>query len=456
MSQAYERQLKTGGDPRTMPDYAALRDELGKLSHPARPDVNWAYVERLALNLFDSNGVDLQTAAWFTLARTQLAGVYGFNEGLAIVDALVRYQWSAMWPASVHARIEIISGLSKRLQQVFRTLSLQRVDLAALYRSERLLAAIGEVLQRLELRNAAGIEALRQMLQNDITRLENSDAAAPEEHQPQAVVLPIHTVNSEASEGAPRWVYVVHDRPEVEVEIKTEAPRRITPLKAFVCGLAVSAALAGLVGVAIPALLNHPAENALMASVAELPATLPAAEVETLHRESPGWLHQNVAYGSQLQSRLEELGRLPPYWPLLHGERLVEQTWQLYPGSEMAKNAAGKWRAMMVANALPASGAAGWRHGVAELQMLQQRLNQLDEKKGKYLTVSELKTVVFSVSKSLNDEVPAEELVRRLQDLPADEPVPQALQGQLESRLRQLLNSYMLIKMRHEDEQSGG
>lgn len=30
--------IKTGGDPRTLPDYAALRDELSKLTHPARPD----------------------------------------------------------------------------------------------------------------------------------------------------------------------------------------------------------------------------------------------------------------------------------------------------------------------------------------------------------------------------------------------------------------------------------
>ena len=42
-----ERCLKTGGDPRTLADYAALRDEMNKLSHPARPDVNWQYAEAL-------------------------------------------------------------------------------------------------------------------------------------------------------------------------------------------------------------------------------------------------------------------------------------------------------------------------------------------------------------------------------------------------------------------------
>ncbi len=69
--------LKTGGDPRTLPDYAALRDELSKLTHPARPDVNWQYVQRLCLSMFEQNGVELQTAAWYTLARTHLSGLQG-------------------------------------------------------------------------------------------------------------------------------------------------------------------------------------------------------------------------------------------------------------------------------------------------------------------------------------------------------------------------------------------
>lgn len=66
-----ERCLKTGGDPRTLADYAALRDEMNKLSHPARPDFNWQYAEKLCLSQFEHNGVELQTAAWYTLARTQ-------------------------------------------------------------------------------------------------------------------------------------------------------------------------------------------------------------------------------------------------------------------------------------------------------------------------------------------------------------------------------------------------
>ena len=85
--------LKTGGDPRTLADYARLRDEMNKLTHPARPDVNWRLAEKLCLSLFEHNGVELQTAAWYTLVRMHLAGLYGMNEGLAILVALVSRQW---------------------------------------------------------------------------------------------------------------------------------------------------------------------------------------------------------------------------------------------------------------------------------------------------------------------------------------------------------------------------
>ncbi|WP_411704053.1 VasL domain-containing protein [Edaphovirga cremea] len=447
MSPAYERHLKTGSDPRTIPDYSALRDELGKLSHPARPDVNWRYVEKLALNIFDSNGVDLQTAAWYTLARTQLAGIYGFNEGLAILDALIRYQWSAMWPTSAHARIEIISSLSKRLQQIFRTLTLQRADLVALYQSERLLTTTGEALQRLELHNAAGTDTLRQMLQNSIVRLENSDAPATNaENQSSAVSLPAHVVNPVPEEGSSRWVYVVHSQPTVDVDIKTESPKRVTPARAFLSGL-LTATVFGMIGFkVVPELLSHPEEKALMSSVSVLPTTLPVPVTVQLHQRDPAWLQQNDIYGRELNERLEELSKLPPYWPLQYGSQLVEQTRHLYPGSELANNALNSWRSMMLANSLPEASKGGWHQGVTELQKLQERLNQLDEKKGKYLTVSELKTAVFTVSKSLNDSVPAEELIRQLQSHPSDQPLPQALLNQTDLQLRQLVNSYMMIR----------
>ncbi|WP_283252025.1 VasL domain-containing protein [Enterobacter asburiae] len=441
MSHTTERHLKTGSDPRTMPDYLALRDELAKLSHPARPDVNWGHVEKLALNLFDTNGVELQTAAWYTLARAQLAGIQGFNEGMAILDTLIRYQWSAMWPASAHARIEILSSLSKRLQQLFRTLSLQRSDLPELNQGIRLLSSTGEALQRLELHNASGVDTLRQMLHNAIIRLENSDPLPGQiENNLTDVVLPVRA----EKQNSQHWVYVVNSEPTVEIEVSKKPAIRITPLMAYFSGILTAGVLSIAAFNFMPKLFSHPGEVALNNSLAALPASMPLPVVDQLRQDAPSWLKSSDAYAEKVNSRLTELSMLPPYWPLQYGTQLVEQTRHLYPNTRLAEKLSANWQSKLKANALPDASMTGWHKGVSELQMLQDRLNQLDEKKGKYLTVSELKTAVFSISKSFNENMPVEELIRQLQNPPQNQPLSRDLLNRAELQLRQLNNSYMM------------
>lgn len=49
MNDMTPRKIKTGGDLRTLPDYAVLRDEMSQLTHPARPGIHWDNVEQLVL-----------------------------------------------------------------------------------------------------------------------------------------------------------------------------------------------------------------------------------------------------------------------------------------------------------------------------------------------------------------------------------------------------------------------
>lgn len=61
------------------------------------------------------------------------------------------------------------------------------------------------------------------------------------------------------------------------------------------------------------------------------------------------------------------------------------------------------------AASLPVENLNGWYQGMTTLQKLSNNLNGLDEQKGKYMTVSELKSVVFSAMQSFNQSIPAEE-----------------------------------------------
>lgn len=81
-----------------------------------------------------------------------------------------------------------------------------------------------------------------------------------------------------------------------------------------------------------------------------------------------------------------------------------------------------------------------------KLKQLSDRLNGLDEQKGKYMTVSELKSVVFSTIQSFNQSIPVEEQLRVLSQAPAGVPLPAAARAQLEMHLKQLTARYAEIK----------
>ncbi|WP_447087540.1 VasL domain-containing protein [Enterobacter bugandensis] len=431
--------LKTGGDPRTLPDYANLRDELSKLTHPARPDVNWQYVERRCLSLFEQNGVELQTAAWYTLARTHLSGLAGLNEGLAILEALISHQWDVFWPKTLHARMEILSGLSQRLQQRMRMLPLNNSHLSELYRAEALLTRLSAVLQRLELKHLSQFDTLQTMIRSNAERLESSNDASdlnalmlPDRELPQERADPIDEV---------KWVYVVQPENQPNAEGLTTAHGSARPWKPFVAGmcsmLVVCVAVAWGGG-----FLSRPdpLTTQAIASLAPLPEVLTPVQQDALTQR--GTLPSTFI--SDTQQQLARLDKLSPDWNISYSLQLLKQLQTLRP--EEAKALIIQWQKKFNATALPVDAMNSWYQGMMTLQQLSDRLSSLDEQKGKYLTVSELKSVVFSTMQSFNHAIPAEEQLRRLSQYPAGSALPEAEKTQLELHLKQLATRYAQIK----------
>ncbi|MEK9087325.1 hypothetical protein P2R15_22220, partial [Escherichia coli] len=50
--------IVTGSDPRGLPEFSAIREEINKASPPSQPELNWKLVESLALAIFKANGVN--------------------------------------------------------------------------------------------------------------------------------------------------------------------------------------------------------------------------------------------------------------------------------------------------------------------------------------------------------------------------------------------------------------
>ncbi|KZP98493.1 hypothetical protein A3N42_22605 [Klebsiella aerogenes] len=455
MNDITPRKIKTGGDPRTLPDYAALRDELSKLTHPARPDVNWRYAEKLCLSLFEQNGVELQTVAWYTLARTQLAGLFGLNEGLTILEAMISHQWGALWPQPVHARMEILISLSQRLQQRMRSLPLNYSDLSQLYRAEQLLTGLGEVLQRLELKHLSQLDTLRTLMHNSAVRLENSDGITSTGSNIQpSIVLPATVMNDatastrdfaggpddDTPDSAVKWVYVAQPEPQSNVEVLPTMPVPVKKWKSFVVGMCTMLVIS-IVSVWSWHFLHRPdpLQTQLAASLAPFPATLTSKQLGMLRQQTP--LSQDLI--TQTQQQLARLDKLPPDWNIYYSRQLLEQAQSLWP--EQAGPLIQQWQQQLSAASLTTEQLNGWHEGMTILQKLSDRLNGLDEQKGKYMTVSELKSQVFAATQAFSKTVPVEEQLRQMSIHELSQTIPVTQKTQTELHLKQLITQYSAV-----------
>ncbi|MNE44835.1 ImpA domain protein [compost metagenome] len=182
-----------------------------------------------------------------------------------------------------------------------------------------------------------------------------------------------------------------------------------------------------------------PLQIQLAASLAPITAALSPAQLDVLRQQSP--LPQTVI--AQTQQQIARLDKLPPDWNIARSRQLVDQAQVLWP--EQAKLLAQQWQQQLNAAALPTEHLDGWHLGMTKLQQLSDRLNGLDEQKGKYMTVSELKSVVFSAMQSFNQSMPAEERLRVLSQIPAGQPLPSAAKAQAEMHLKQLIARYALV-----------
>ncbi len=106
-------QFVMGGDPCTYKESGELQAEMSKLTHPARPDVDWRQVEKLSLALFRQNGVELQTLVCYVLAITRRQGLAGMADGLGSLDILLQ-RWADFWPVQVHSRISLLSWVTEK------------------------------------------------------------------------------------------------------------------------------------------------------------------------------------------------------------------------------------------------------------------------------------------------------------------------------------------------------
>ena len=425
--------IVTGSDPRNLPEFSAIREEINKASHPSQPELNWKLVESLTLAIFKTNGVDLHTATYYTLARTRLQGLAGFCEGTELLAAMVTHEWDNFWPQGGPARTEMLDWFNTRTGNILRQqISFAEPDLPLLHRTERALQLICDKLQQVELKRQPRVENLLYFVQNTRKRLEqplkNSADITAQTTVRTLVYAPESTVSGTAEVIPP-----LPDLPEIKVEVRstaddislTRAVKQGNTSKGFITGIVCSAAIAA----ALWGWLVFPMQQQL------------TQVRDTAQGAATVWLTtpELNSYGQRLQ-RLADISPLHTLETGMQMTRIADSRW---PESLQQQQATAQWNETLKTRAQNSPHLRGWLQARQDLRAFAD-LVMLREKEG--LTLSYIKNVVWQAERSLGQEVPLESLLTQYQDARAQNQNTNTLEKEINERIDGLLSRWLLLK----------
>ncbi|MDR0218886.1 MAG: type VI secretion system ImpA family N-terminal domain-containing protein [Enterobacteriaceae bacterium] len=433
--------IRAGGSPLNLPEFLVIRDEINKTSHPAQPEVNWMLVESLSLTLFKTNGVDLQTAIYYTLARMQLNGLAGFTEGCELLAGVIVSEWDALWPPQPQVRTDLLEWFHTRTGSILRQLDFAASDLRMIYRAERALQLIIDRLQQSDLKRLPRVENLLWFFQNAAKKLEKPRAAPKPVQQPVQMPPLVYLSKSDTEPDTPLptpsqpspAIAQVDSQQRVRVEFPELPPRGLTAWQGF----GIGAVLGVLVLIGGWLLFYKPLQQQL-AVMAEQPAGARLA-----------WLYQPALPGYATQ--LEKLAETSPLATWDSARLLTATAEKQWPQSEEQITATRHWQQQMAAriDSVPLKGS--WYTTRDQLQQLADKILLQERTRGSF-TLSYLKTAIYDIQRSHGAEVPLEELLRQLSArVEKGETVPPVLMKGIDDRFNALLGRY--DQLRHSVEQ---
>lgn len=425
--------IVTGSDPRNLPEFSAIREEINKASHPSQPELNWKLVESLTLAIFKTNGVDLHTATYYTLARTRLQGLAGFCEGTELLAAMVTHEWDNFWPKDGPARTEMLDWFNTRNGNILRQqISFAEPDLPLLHRTERALQLICDKLQQVELKRQPRVENLLYFVQNTRKLLEQPLKNSADITTQTTVRTLIYAPESTVS-GTAEVIPPLPELPDIKVEVRstaddislTRAVKQGNTSKGFITGIVCSAAIAA----ALWGWLVFPMQQQL------------TQVRDTAQGAATVWLTTPDlnSYGQRLQ-RLADISPLQTLETGMQMTRIADSRW---PESLQQQQATAQWNETLKTRAQNSPHLRGWLQARQDLRAFAD-LVMLREKEG--LTLSYIKNVVWQAERSLGQEVPLESLLTQYQDARAQNQNTNTLEKEINERIDGLLSRWLLLK----------
>ncbi|MFO6299426.1 VasL domain-containing protein [Rahnella selenatireducens] len=428
--------IKLGDDPRFLPEFNAIREEINKTNHPSQPEVNWRLVESLALTLFKSNGVDLHTATYYTLARTKINGLAGFCEGCELLAGLITAEWANFWPQNHQARTDMLEWFNTRIGNILRKdPSLALGDTPLLYRTERTLQLICDKLQQVELRRIPRVENLLYFMQNIRKRAEAEQLAhsaqALQYASPTLVYMPEPTSHSDPVYSPLPGLEPADQAPKVKVYFTDSENKKRTPRMPVACGFLAGLACAAIVFGGFWWQQVTPMQQQI------------AWVNDTPQGGAALWLTSPEL--KEYPQRLNRLLDTSPLQALETGEHLTKTAASVWPENELQQQATARWHNTLKLRAGNSPQLRGYRQVQQDLHEFAALLLQREKSK-EGITLSYLKTVAYQAETLLNRETPVEALLTQLEEAKKQNQNTQALEKQINERIDAFSSRYLLIR----------
>ncbi|AFI89094.1 hypothetical protein EXT68_19715 [Pectobacterium parmentieri] len=427
-----QQALKVGRDPRMLPEFDALRAEINKLSHASRPDVDWMLVHDMATTIFEKQGVDLQTAIYFTLARSRLAGLTGFTESCEFLANLIVTQWDNFWPP-VHqerARIEMLDWFIARISEVVRQYAISHEHKRLVYRCERALQLMSEKLHNTGLSRIPRVENLLHFVEgythlfdeteivivSDDQELKKQDMQIPPMVFFHSDMEPGATVQSGGASGSGQAalpagsILIGREKGQMKPTVlKIEAHKKQKPAWFwFVSGLLTCA----LPVAAITGWQYWQEQKADALALLQQPAyALPTAPDHNDIRRVRIVLGEQKLQGmegeliNRYQAQLEQVKNASPFYLYQYGNGLKNVMQQLYPDSLAVKEMERQWQIALERQQGDEPKTLGYEQARVRVNDTLQQLLEL-ERQRRTVTISYLKSKLYDMQKDLMSDVP--------------------------------------------------
>lgn len=425
----------TGQDPRGLPEFSAMREEINKVSHPAHPEMNWKLVESLALSIFKTNGVDLHTATYYTLARTRVQGLSGFCEGVELLAALIGCEWDKFWPKEGLARTEMLDWFNVRTGNILRQqVAYSVADLPLLYRVERALQVICDKLQQVELKRQPRVENLLYFVQNTRKRCEPQPESDVKDMSAKTVIRTLvympestepTTIPEPPQPEVPEVRVAVHGLNMNPQPIVTAKPGRA--VKGFAVGVLCSAVVSAVVWW----WQVYPLQQQI------------ASVRDTAQGAAMLWLASPKL--NDYPQRLRQLTHSSPLQPLEAGQQMARLADSCWPGSLQQQQVTAQWNATLKERAAGSPKLEGWQQTRMDLRSFAELLVQREQAKSGF-TLSYIKTIIYQAERTLNQETPLEYLLTQYQQARSTGKNNDMLEKQIDERLDGVLSRWLLLK----------